>query len=318
MANIHDALDKVITNAEQELEKAKSPLKNVYQDQVIETQEAVDVAPFPNEYAKLPEKQIGSIHEALDSAIENAETEKTKPPGKNVGQGQGISSQYTIEPNLLRQKRIVTLHSHDVESEAFRMLRTKILKQLRDNGWNSLAITAPTQGAGKTTVAVNLAIAMAMDVNQSVLLVDLDLRHPKVAWYFGLENESGLRDYLLSDKPLSEMLINPVGIDRLAILPGKGQSVGSSELLSGPRMKTLMNEINSRNQSRIIIFDLPPILATDDVIATTDYYDAVLLVIEEGKTQPDEVKKSLKLLSGKNLLGTVLNKSRNPPEHQNY
>jgi Mrp family chromosome partitioning ATPase len=83
-------------------------------------------------------------------------------------------------------------------------------------------------------------------------------------------------------------------------------------------MKTLMNEINTRNQSRIIIYDLPPVLATDDVIATMDYYDAILLVIEEGKTQPDEVKKTLKLLSGKSLLGTVLNKSQNPPEHLGY
>lgn len=263
---------------------------------------------------------MSSIHDALDKAIQNAELEKENTSLKNVYHDQVISAhgtQHSVDPALLRQRRIVSLNNHDVESEAFRMLRTKILKQLRDNNWNSFAVTAPTQGAGKTTVAVNLAIAMAMDVNQSVLLVDLDLKYPKVHWYFGLENENGLRDYFLSGKPLSDIFVSP-GIDRLTILPGRGQAVGSSEILSGPRMKTLVNEINSRNQARIVIFDLPPVLATDDVLATMDYYDAILLVVEEGKSQPDEVKKTLKLLSGKNLLGTVLNKSQNPPEYLGY
>lgn len=261
-----------------------------------------------------------SIHDALEKAIQNSEIEKTTPALKNVYQNQVIpdkGARHNIDPELLRQRRIVTLHNYNAESEAFRMLRTKILKQLRDNNWNSFAITAPTQDAGKTTVAVNLAIAMAMDVNQSVLLVDLDLRHPKVHWYFGLENEIGLRDYFLSDMPVSDLFINP-GIDRLTILPGRGQAVGSSEILSGPRMRTLINEINNRNQSRIIIFDLPPVLATDDVLSTINCYDAILLVVEEGKSQPDEVKQTLQLLSGKNLLGTVLNKSQSPPEYPSY
>jgi protein-tyrosine kinase len=263
---------------------------------------------------------MNSIHDALDKALQNAELESTQSSLKNIYQDQIISGQgiyHQIDQDLMRERRIVSLQNSNPEFEAFRMLRTKILKQLRDNNWNSFAITAPTQGVGKSTVSVNLAIAMALDLNQSILLVDLDLKYPKIHWYFGLENESGLRDYFLSDKPLSEILINP-GIDRLTILPGRGQAIGSSEILSGPRMKTLMNEISSRNQSRIIIFDLPPVLATDDVLATTDYYDALLLVVEEGKTQPEDLKKTLKLLSGRNLLGTVLNKSQNPPEHKSY
>lgn len=264
---------------------------------------------------------MGSIHDALDKAIENAEKDTDVPPQKNVYSDQIITqhgAQYKIDPDLMRQRRIVTLNNYNVESEAFRMLRTKILKQLRENHWNSFAITAPTQDAGKTTVAVNLAIAMAMDVNQTVLLVDLDLRHPKVHWYFGLENEFGLRDYFLSDKPLSDILISP-GIERLMLLPGRGQAIGSSEILSGPKMKALVNELNNKKaQSRIIIYDLPPVLATDDVLSVMDFYDALLLVVEEGKNQPDEVKQTLNLLSGKKMLGTVLNKSQNPPEHLSY
>ncbi len=197
------------------------------------------------------------IHDALDKAIQNAEQEKIKPESHDIFRDDLFIETRVkshIDPVLMRQKRIVTYQNQNAEAEAFRMLRTKIFKQLKKNDWNSFGITAPTQGAGKTTLSVNLAIAMAMDVNQSVLLVDLDLRYPKIHWFFGLENQSGLRDYFLSDRPLSEILVNP-GIDRLTILPGRGQALGASEILSGPKMKKLVNEINKQNQSRIIIYD---------------------------------------------------------------
>jgi capsular exopolysaccharide synthesis family protein len=265
---------------------------------------------------------MSGIHDALDKALEQAELEKTGGPIKrqvNVSEELLIAfqSKHQLDAELMRQRRIVTLHGYNVEAEAYRMLRTKILKQLRDKNWNSFGVTSPGQGEGKTNVAVNLAIAMAMDVNQSVLLVDLDLRYPKVHWYFGLEIEYGLRDYFLSEKSISEILVNP-GIERLTILPGRGQAVGSSEILSGPRMKALANDINKRNRAQIVIFDLPPVLATDDVLTTTDFYDAILVVVEEGKSQPDEIKQTLKLLANKHLLGTVLNKSKSSSDHQTY
>lgn len=315
MDSIHDALDKAIQNAELNLEKEKAAVKNVYEEQVISDQEIPDNRHFDVSRPKVP-------LDPLDNAIQQTELGEYQQDRSSYAVPQDRikttqKNQHTIDHNLMRQRRIVTLHNHDAESGAFRMLRTKILKQLRDNDWHSFAVTAPAQGAGKSTIAVNLAIAMAMDVNQSVLLVDLDLRYPKVHWYFGLENENGLRDYFLSNKPLSEIFVNP-DIDRLTILPGRGQTIGSAEILSGPRMKTLMNEIHNRNKSRIIIFDLPPVLATDDVLVTTEYYDAVLLVIEEGKSQPEDISKTLRLLAGKKILGTVLNKSQNPPEHQIY
>ncbi|GAB6139480.1 CpsD/CapB family tyrosine-protein kinase [Methylosoma difficile] len=215
------------------------------------------------------------------------------------------------------ERRVVAMQKHTPESDIFRMLRTKILRQLKENGWSSFGVTAPTQGAGKSMISVNLAITMAMEQNQEVLLVDLDLRYPKLHWYLDMKITTGLRDYILSDVPLADILINP-GFERLTVLPGRGQAIGSSELVSAPKMQALIKEIKEVNKSKIIIFDLPPILAADDVLASMDYYDAALLVIEDGKNTPDEVTKSLQLLSETNLLGTVLNKSDNPPDHQSY
>lgn len=224
---------------------------------------------------------------------------------------------HMVNHDVIRDRRVVAMLKHDPMAEVFRMLRTKVLKQLRENNWNSFAITAPTQGAGKSMIAANLAIAMSMEVNQTVLLVDLDLRYPKVHWYFDLKVEYGLRDYISNDIPLTDILVNP-GFERLVLLPGRGQSVGTSEMLSGPKMKKLIEEIKNRYQTRIIIFDLPPILSTDDVLVSMDYFDAALLIVEEGKNKPEEVTKALQMLSGTQLLGTVLNKSEHMPEHQGY
>lgn len=225
------------------------------------------------------------------------------------------SKQHSLNMETLLKRRVIAMQKHTQEYNIFKMLRTKILKQLRANGWNSFGVSSATRGAGTSLVSVNLAISMAMELNQTVLLVDMDLKSPKIAWYFDIDVTSGLQDYINSDKPLSDILINP-GINRLVILPGRGYVMDSSEMLSAPKMRRLIEEIKSRYQSRIIIFDLPPILGSDDVLVSMDYYDTMLLVVEEGGDKPEEVKKALQLLAEKELLGTVLNKAENPPFYQ--
>lgn len=260
------------------------------------------------------------LEKALAKALLNKRSQWHKP-AKDLNSTQSFdytqTKKHPLNHEKLKQRRVVALDNYGIEAEMFRLLRTKILKQMRKNNWNSFGITSPAQGAGKTMVAVNLAIAIAKEVNQTVLLVDLDLRFPKVHWYFGLKPEKGLRDYLLDDIPMNEILINPE-LERLVVLPGRGQAIGSSELLSMPKMQAMVQEIKQRYQSRIIIFDLPPILAADDVLACIDYFDAALLVIEEGETKPDDVTKAMQMLAGTHLLGTVLNKAEHLPEHVGY
>jgi capsular exopolysaccharide synthesis family protein len=222
-------------------------------------------------------------------------------------------------PNLeiMRDRRIVAMQKHDPIADYFRMLRTKVLKQLRANNWNSFAVTSPTRGVGKSMVAVNLAISIAMEVNQTVLLVDFDLRIPSLKWYFDTNSKYGILDYLQSDVPLNQILFNP-GIERLVVLPGEGETRDSSEIISSPKMRDLVADIKSRYRSRIIIFDMPPILAVDDVLAAMEYYDAVLFVVEDGVSKPNDIKQGLQMLSHTNLLGTVLNKSHNSSDNLAY
>jgi protein-tyrosine kinase len=221
-----------------------------------------------------------------------------------------------IDQNVLRNNRVIMGLHNDPRANLFRILRTNVLKQLRENNWNSFAITSAMPDAGKTLVSVNLAIAIAMEGNQSVLLVDADLRRPSVSQYLGIRNELGLVDCLKSNVPLADVLVNP-GIDRLVVLPGKNSHANSSELISSRKMLSLIQEIKSRYKSRIIIFDLPPLFAADDAMVLMSYADAALLVVEDGKNTPDELQHSMSILEQTNLLGLVLNKSSRPlPTYQ--
>jgi capsular exopolysaccharide synthesis family protein len=277
---------------------------------------------------KAQENQLKSDMDRIQKALEEVQDHQQKSDFSDSEQSESDhqkqdgsvytqTKKFVANHDIMRARRIVAMQRHDPLSGIFQMLRTKILKQLRENNWNSFAVTAPTQGAGKSMVAVNLAISMAMEVNQTVLLVDMDLKYPKVHWYFNAEVENGLLDYLNLDLPLSDVLLDP-GFERLVLLPGRGQVLGSSELLSGPKMRNLVEEIKGRYQARIVIFDLPTVLAADDVLVTMNYYDAALLVVEEGGSKPEEVRKALQMLSGTNLLGTVLNKAENLPLHQGF
>ncbi|KKM68261.1 hypothetical protein LCGC14_1462640 [marine sediment metagenome] len=219
--------------------------------------------------------------------------------------------------SVLENNRVIAGLYNNPQSAVFRMLRTQVLQKMRQNDWQTIAITSPTEGEGKSLVSANLAVAIAMELNQTVLLVDMDLRNPTVSKYFGLNVEKGLKEYLQEDVYLHHVLVNP-GIERLVILPGVGRAEDSAELLSSPKMSSLVKDIKSQYNSRLIIFDVPPLLQTDDVLLSSNYFDCTLLVLEDGKNNEENIKKSLQLLEGTHLLGTVLNKAESHPTHQNY
>jgi protein-tyrosine kinase len=221
-----------------------------------------------------------------------------------------------LDPEVLRNNRVIMGLYNDPRADIFRVLRTNVIRQLRENNWNSFAITSATVGAGKTFISLNLAIAIAMEGNQSVLLVDADLKRPAVGNYLDLKLEAGLFDYLNGNISLEDILINP-GIERLVILPGRHSNNNTSELISSRKMVNLIKEIKSRYESRIIIFDLPPLFAADDALLFMPHIDAALLVVEDGKNTSDELQHSMHILEQTNLLGLVVNKSRQPiPTYQ--
>jgi capsular exopolysaccharide synthesis family protein len=185
-------------------------------------------------------------------------------------------------------------------------------------GWQLLAITSPTPGCGKTVTACNLALSIARLPERSVLLVDLDMRKPKVTNYLGIKRDFGLLSVLQGRQTLSDAIVQ-VGIEReqFLVLPGE-QTKNSSEWMASPTMGTLLETIKREFRSRIIILDLPPILAGDDVLSIVPHLQSVLLVAEAGRSSVAEIKQTAKLLKGKPIVRLVLNKIAEPEATDRY
>jgi len=208
----------------------------------------------------------------------------------------------------LHEHRVVTAYKPGPWLESYKMLRTRSLQLMKSNSWSTLAVTGVSSQVGSSLISVNLAISIAMELDQTVLLVDANLNNPMVHTMLDIKADEGLSDYLLYDKPVSELLINP-SIERMAVLPAGKPMLNSTEMLRSPKMVQLVAELKNRYPSRIIIFDMPPLLSQADALSFSPYVDSVLLVIEEGQTKKDELNHAASLLKDVNILGSVLNKS---------
>lgn len=208
----------------------------------------------------------------------------------------------------LEKNRIVAFDKKDPKCMTFDLLRTHVLQKMEDKGWRTLAITSPSPGAGKTVVAINLAMSIAQQTNKTAMLVDFDLRRPKVGTYLGIPMEKSLNELLDGTADLRDVLINP-DMPRLVVLPTRSAVRNSSETLSSKMTADLIKDLRERYKSRIVIFDLPPLLVADDAIALLPQIDCVLMVVANGMSTKREIEDSLHLLPTDSLLGTVLNKA---------
>lgn len=215
----------------------------------------------------------------------------------------------------LERQRIVAFNKNSNMGWAFDLLRTQVLKTMEENGWRTLAITSPTPEAGKTVLAINLAMSIAHYTTKTALLVDFDLRRPKVGTYLDLPMEKSLNDFLAGQADIQEVLVNPT-LPRFVVLPTRKPVALSTEVLSSPKVGNLIADLRERYDSRIVIFDLPPLLSSDDAITVLPKFDCVLLVVANGMNSKKEIEDSLHHLATANLIGTVLNKAE--PESRAY
>ncbi len=212
-------------------------------------------------------------------------------------------------PTQLSENRLVAQDNGSALADTFRLLRTQVLHRMTEKGASTLAVCSANSGEGKSLVACNLAISLALNVDRSVLLVDLDLRRPSIGGYFGVEPPYGLGDYLKERRPLADCLLRP-GIERLVLLPTLRPLQLSSEILSSPRMRSLAEELRTRYPDRIVVYDMPPLLATDDFLSFAPLIESALLVVEENKTPKPDIRRCLELIPPDKLIGSVLNKTK--------
>lgn len=216
-----------------------------------------------------------------------------------------------LDAAQLERERIVAHRKTHPASWAFDVLRTQVLQTMDQKGWRTVAVTSPTMESGKTVVAVNLAIGIAQQTNRTSLLVDFDLRRPRVAKALGLEAAVSLNQVLTGAVLVEQALVNP-GIPRLVVLPTQQAMTGSAEVLGSRRVEELVGELRGRYTDRVVVLDLPPVLAADDVMAILPRVDCVLMVIGNGTSTRKEVEEAMSRIPKDQLLGVVLNKDDAP------
>jgi protein-tyrosine kinase len=198
-------------------------------------------------------------------------------------------------------------------AETFKMLRSQVFQRLRADGHSLLAVTSPRAIEGKSLTAVNLALAIAAELDSAVLLVDADLSGRGLQTLFGLEGQPGLSEHLSMGTPIAELLLNP-GIERFVLLPaGGGGTLQSAELLGTRAARHLIQEMKQRYSDRYVIVDLPPLLDTADALAFLPQADTTLLVVQEHSTSIADLEAASELMAPFNLLGAVMTKARDKP-----
>jgi Mrp family chromosome partitioning ATPase len=210
------------------------------------------------------------------------------------------------DPRTLAKNRVI-VDEISPASAAYKMLRTRVLQRMRRNGWQSLAVTGTCPGEGKSLTALNLSVSLARDVGTSVVLADFDFRKPSLDRHLGITARYGIDDVLRGTVGPEQAAVSP-GMDRLAVLLNARSFSSSSEMLASPQIAALVRRV-SQGAGRIAVFDLPPVLASDDLLAFAPLVDAVLMVVSQGTTQHADMVAARDMLQNVNIVGVVLNRS---------
>lgn len=222
-----------------------------------------------------------------------------------------------LDPVHLEKHRIVAMDPANPYRREFDLLRTQVLQKMQEHGWRTIAVTSPSVQSGKTVVAVNLALSIAHHPSRTALLVDFDLRRPQVAASLGLPRGESLNDVLEGEADLRDAIVH-AGIPKFLVLPTQRRVPGAAELLASDKVSKIISSLRDHYPQRVIIFDLPPITAVDDVIAVLPKVDCVLLVVGSGSSTRRELEEAQRHLGRSNLLGVVVNKASAQPALDGY
>ena len=216
---------------------------------------------------------------------------------------------FTSDRSVLERNRILQPHALGPAASALRLLRTQVLKRMRERDWRTIGIASARSADGKTTVAANLAVTIATDPRHTALLVDLDLRRPTVAALFGISPQVGVDDVLAGRSQLDLAFTHPESIGRLRLLPARAAVPNSSSVVAGAECHAMVAELRERFVNRIVLFDMPPVLEADDAVTLASQFDCLLLVVSEGRTAREDLTRTLALIRDTPVVGTVLNRS---------
>jgi len=203
--------------------------------------------------------------------------------------------------------------AHQTEEE-FRRIKWPLLSSIvgREGATaaanNVVLVTSAIPGEGKTFNALNLALSMAREPDIEVLLVDGDVAQPALTASLGLSGRPGLTDLIANADLDPAQVIHPTSIERLYVVPAGSRRDNSPELLASARMATVMAELSSRVSPGVVLFDSPPVLATNEAQVLSRYAGQILMVVLADSTEQRVVTEALALLDRSKPVSAVLNR----------
>lgn len=222
----------------------------------------------------------------------------------------------SLDPGRLDARRIVA-HRPGLPALPFDLMRTNLMRQLRQKGWTRVAITSPGSSSGKTTTVLNLAFSLARQADLRVMALELDLRRPAMMPTLGLSGDRRFAGVLDGSVPADGQLLR--WGPNLALGMNAEPVHSPAELLSSARAATEVDAIEVRYKPDVMLFDMPPLLVSDDTIAFLDQVDCVLIVAAAEESAVSEIDRCGKELARHTqVLGVVLNKCRFMERDESY
>lgn len=215
---------------------------------------------------------------------------------------------FTPERSAINSHKLVGFDSRDIRARPFNLLRSSLMKRLKENDFRLIGMTSATPAAGKSYLSLNLASSLARVAEQPVFLVDLDIRRASVAEEIGLEVDHGIESFLEDDSVRLEDLGRRIDGTELGIFPAVNRKRNTAELLAGERFAQMIDTFRNRCEASIVLFDLPPAFASDDAMIGLEHLDAYLLVVDSGKTTRKHVEDVLAVLHPTPCVGSILNR----------
>jgi len=265
-------------------------------------------APTAKEYSNLTVKN--QTRPEVDTMTD---TEKSEP-GADIDT---LPRHVTVDIERLQLLGIITpLDAKNQIAEEFRLIKRPLIRdafKLTDehtHRGNLIMVTSALAGEGKSFCAVNLAMSIAMEMNNTVLLIDADVARPAIPSYLGLKADRGLLDVLLDDKIELADVILKTNIEKLSVILAGCKTKQSTELLASQNMCNLLTEISLRYRDRIIIFDSPPLLLTTESRALAAQMGQIVMVVEAGTTTQKNVLEALRQIETCHDIKLIYNKSK--------
>ncbi len=204
----------------------------------------------------------------------------------------------------VNKRRITMLQPESFASEQFRTLRGRIDSLATQQLIKTVAVVSANPDEGKSTASINLAIVTSMSVGRKVLLVDCDLRRPKIHSSLGLEPVVGLGEVLTGEASVEDAIMRADGIS-LDVLPVRSRPSNPSELLASDAMKEMIEKVSGLYDQ--VIFDTPACLGLPDAKTITELSDGIVLVVRAATTPKQDIETVLEILDQRRVLGLLLN-----------